>query len=136
LDIHHHFIETSPDSMVSVISAASLAQDAGFDDVGCQLIATAVSELCNNILKYAKGGHVTVRVLREDKRQGIEIEARDRGPGISDPELAMTEGVSSGGTLGLGLPGVKRMMDEFWMETSPNGTIVRVRKWRPSASNV
>jgi serine/threonine-protein kinase RsbT len=136
MDVHRHFIETSPDRMVSVISAARLAQDVGFDDVGCQLIATTVSELCNNILKYATGGQVTVRVLREEKRQGIEIEARDRGPGIDDPELAMTEGVSSGGTLGLGLPGVQRMMDEFWIETSPNGTVVRVRKWRPLASDV
>jgi serine/threonine-protein kinase RsbT len=136
MDAHRHFIETTPDSMVSVTNAASLAQEVGFDDIGCRLIATAVSELCNNILKYATRGQVTVRVLHEEKRQGIEIEARDRGPGIDDPELAMMEGVSSGGTLGLGLPGVKRMMDEFWIETSPNGTIVRVRKWRTSTSDV
>ncbi len=136
MDVQRHFIETSPDSMVSVMSAASLAQNAGFDAAGCQLIATAVSELCNNILKYAIRGQVMVRVLREGKRLGIEIEARDQGPGIQNTELAMTDGVSSGETLGLGLPGVKRMMDEFSLDTSPNGTIVRARKWRSLTSDV
>ncbi len=136
MEAHRHSIETSPDSMLSAISAASLAQKAGFDAAGCQLIATAVSELCSNILKYATRGHVTVRVLREEKRRGIEIEARDDGPGIENTELALTDGVSSGETLGLGLPGVKRMMDEFKIETSSHGTVVLARKWRSFTRDV
>ena len=94
------------------------------------MIATAVSELVRNILKYAGNGEIWLRRIKEPSRRGIEIEALDRGPGIADCEAAMLDHVSSGGTLGLGLPGVRRMMDEFSLESTPGeGTRVTARKW-------
>ena len=94
------------------------------------MIATAVSELARNILKYAVSGEIRLRQVDGPSGRGIEIEAVDRGPGIEDPEAAMRDHFSSGGTLGLGLPGVRRMMDEFSLESTPGeGTRVTAVKW-------
>ncbi len=94
------------------------------------MIATAVSELARNILKYADSGEIRLRVVAKGFRRGIEVVAEDRGPGISNPDEALKDHFSSSGTLGLGLPGVKRMMDEFQLESAPQqGTRVTVRKW-------
>ena len=94
------------------------------------MIATAVSELVRNILKYAGSGEIRLRRVKEKAGRGVEIEAVDHGPGISDCEAAMQDHFSSSGTLGLGLPGVKRMMDEFSLESAPGeGTRVTARKW-------
>ena len=92
-------------------------------------IKTAVSELGYNIIKYAGKGIIRLTPLK-DKRTGIEIVASDKGPGIEDLEAALSDQFSTGGTLGLGLPGVKRLMDEFEVDTSPEkGTKITVRKW-------
>jgi serine/threonine-protein kinase RsbT len=81
-------------------------------------------------LKYAGTGEVRLRQVEGQLRRGVEIEAIDRGPGIADPDAAMRDHFSSGGTLGLGLPGVERMMDEFWLDSTPGeGTRVTARKW-------
>ena len=94
------------------------------------MIATAVSELVRNILKYAGTGEIRLRHVKRMGQRGIEIEAIDQGPGIANCEAAMCDHYSSGGTLGLGLPGVKRMMDEFSLESTPGeGTRVTARKW-------
>jgi serine/threonine-protein kinase RsbT len=114
----------------SVLESTLYAREAGFDETPIRMIATAVSELARNILKYAGSGEVRLRRVKEVGRRGIEIEVTDRGPGIGDCEAAMQDHFSSGGTLGLGLPGVKRMMDEFSLESVPGeGTRVTVRKW-------
>ena len=95
------------------------------------MIVTAVSELARNIIKYATRGEVSIDRIVKDFHVGIEIVARDRGPGISDIEQAIADNYSSGGTLGLGLPGVRRMMDEFEIQSAEGkGTMVRIRKWR------
>ena len=105
-------------------------QAAGFGEVPSRLIATAVSELVRNILKYAGSGNVWLRHIEGPKGRGVEIEAVDEGPGIEDIENAMRDHTSTGGTLGLGLPGVKRMMDEFTLDSTPGkGTRVRARQW-------
>jgi serine/threonine-protein kinase RsbT len=102
----------------------------GFDETPSRLIATAVSELARNILKYAGTGEIRLRQVEGRSGRGIEIEAVDRGPGIEDLEAAMRDHFSSGGTLGLGLPGVRRMMDEFSLESTPGeGTRVTAVKW-------
>ena len=114
----------------AVLEAARYAQGAGFEDTPSRMIATAVSELARNILKYAGTGEICLRRVQEKGRRGVEIEATDRGPGIADPETAMGDHFSTGGTLGLGLPGVKRMMDEFSMDSTPGrGTRVTAIKW-------
>ena len=106
-----------------------LASDMGFGAVDQTRIATAVSELARNIYLYAGKGAVTIFSLEGD-RKGIQIVCEDDGPGIADIELAMTDGYSTMKSLGLGLPGARRLMDEFQIESEPGkGTRVTITKW-------
>jgi serine/threonine-protein kinase RsbT len=115
----------------AVMQTRKSAETIGFRRDVATLIATAASELARNMVKYAGGGDFTVRGVERDGREGIELVATDRGPGIADIDAAMRDHVSSSGTLGLGLPGVKRMMDAFEIRSQPGqGTRVRVAKWR------
>lgn len=111
--------------------ARSLAKEIGFGVVEQTKIATAVSELTRNIVRYA--GHGVLQLAKTesaDSRPGLEIICEDWGPGIDDIELAMREGWSSGGGLGMGLPGAKKLMDEFSITSGKGGgTRVVVRKW-------
>ncbi|MGD8210500.1 MAG: anti-sigma regulatory factor [Desulfobacterales bacterium] len=114
----------------SVMEARKAAMAIGFDEIVCQMIATAVSELANNIIKYAGCGEILMDRINIGSRTGIQVIARDRGPGIEDIQQAMADHYSSGNTLGLGLPGVKRMMDEFELTSEPDKrTTVTIRKW-------
>ncbi len=116
----------------AVLETRDLAAEAGFNKTGQALIATAVSELATNILRYAGRGELHLKILREKGRTGMEIVAADEGPGIADTMLAMQDHYSSQkGSLGLGLPSVKRIMDEFEITSHPGqGTHIRARKWR------
>ena len=126
----HRTIRSETDASRAVLESTLYSRDAGFDETPSRLIATAVSELVRNILKYAGSGEIRLRRVKEYSRRGIEIEVVDRGPGIADCEMAMRDHFSSSGTLGMGLPGVKRMMDEFSLESTPGeGTRVTARKW-------
>ncbi len=90
-----------------------------------------MSELARNILLYAAPGDIQVKVVEENQRVGILITASDSGPGIADVRRALCDGYSTSGRLGMGLPGVKRLSDEFDIACGPNrGTTVVVRKWR------
>jgi serine/threonine-protein kinase RsbT len=112
------------------MEARKTATAIGFDEIICQMIATAVSELANNIIKYAGHGEILMDRIRAGGRVGMEVMARDRGPGMEDIQKAMEDHYSSGNTLGLGLPGVKRMMDEFELTSEPGSkTTVTIRKW-------
>ena len=92
--------------------------------------STVISELSRNIVKYAGRGEVYLRLVEKAGRVGVQVTAQDRGPGIDDPDRALTDHYSTAGTLGLGLPGVKRLMDEFELDTSPgNGTRITARLW-------
>ena len=123
-------IAGEPDVVRAVIEAARMAEHCGFAEDARQMIATAVSELARNILKYAGRGTVHLSAVAGDGRIGVEVIAEDRGPGIIDVDRAMRDSYSSGGTLGLGLPGVERMMDEFEITSTPGaGTRVKARKW-------
>ena len=123
-------IHSELDANRSVLEATLFAREIGFADVPAQMIATAVSELVRNILKYAGSGELHLRRVHNSAVPGVEIEVVDYGPGIADCEAAMSEHFSSSGTLGMGLPGVRRMMDDFSLESSPGqGTRVTVRKW-------
>jgi serine/threonine-protein kinase RsbT len=115
-----------------IMTARCLAVEAGFDETNQVLIATAASELATNIVKYAKEGEVILKIIQRDRQLGIEIVARDDGPGIRDIEQVMQDNFStSKGSLGLGLPSVQRIMDEFKIESQPgHGTIVSTLKWR------
>lgn len=108
-----------------------LADDAGFSLTDLAIIATAISELARNALRYATGGQIVVRLAGDDDRRGIEIIAADDGPGIHDVNQALQDGFSTSGSLGLGLPGVRRLMDEFQIESQPGeGSVVTAKKWR------
>ena len=114
----------------SVMEARKTAAAIGFDENKCQMIATAVSELANNIVKYAGRGEILMDRINTGSRTGIEVVAQDKGPGIEDIQKAMADHYSSGNTLGLGLPGAKRIMDEFELTSEPGKrTTVTIRKW-------
>ncbi len=123
-------IRVEADTIRAIMASKQTANRLGFDDYHCQMISTAVSELVRNILKYASSGEVVIVPITDEKRTGIEILVKDRGPGIADLEQAMQDDFSSSGTLGLGLPGVKRLMDEFEINSEVNvGTEVVIRQW-------
>jgi RNA polymerase sigma factor (sigma-70 family) len=116
-----------------VVQARKAARDAaaqvGFSTTERTIIATAVSELTRNIVRFADVGEVVIETLGEP-RPGLRISARDRGPGISDVDQALTEGYSTYRGLGLGLPGVRRLMDEFAIVSEvDHGTTVTMTKW-------
>ncbi|MFN8636212.1 MAG: anti-sigma regulatory factor [Chloroflexota bacterium] len=113
--------------------AREVARQLGFGVVDQSRIATAVSELARNVVSYATDGHgaVAIRELGGSGRVGIEIVVADEGPGIVDVGQALRDGFTSGGGMGMGLPGTRRLMDEMVIESAPGrGTTVTIRKWR------
>jgi serine/threonine-protein kinase RsbT len=103
----------------------------GFDAIATGQLVTTASELGTNVLKYAVRGEIVIRPIEQSGRRGLLIQATDHGPGIRDIDEALLDHHSTGGTLGLGLPGVRRMMDEFDIRSEPNrGTTVTVIKWK------
>jgi serine/threonine-protein kinase RsbT len=112
-----------------------LAASAGFSTGDQTVIAAAISEIARNILMYAKRGEITLGVISNGDRRGLVVVARDQGPGISDIARALQDGYSTSGGLGLGLPGARRLMDEFDVTSAlGKGTTVTMRKWRRLAS--
>lgn len=108
-----------------------LATELGFSLTEATFIVTAISELARNIVMYAKTGEVLLTSVNDRSRCGIIVVAKDQGPGIADIRLAMQSGFSTSGSLGLGLPGTKRLMDEFEVSSKiGQGTTVVVKKWR------
>ena len=109
----------------------TLAAQCGLSSTDLAVVATAISELARNIVRYAVRGEIILRAVENGTKRGIEVVATDDGPGISDVPLALQDGYSTSGGLGLGLPGVRRLMDEFDIVSRfGKGTTVTVRKWR------
>ncbi|GAA0452601.1 anti-sigma regulatory factor [Alkalibacillus silvisoli] len=106
-----------------------ISQRLGFGSVDQARITTAISELARNIYLYAKEGEIIFDEVHDLPKVGLKIIAKDKGPGINDLSAAMKDGYSTSGGLGAGLPGVKRLMDEFDMESGDTGTKVTVIKW-------
>ena len=107
----------------------ALAEEVGFTGSDLAIIATAISELARNIIQHAGGGEMVIAPI-DGPRRGILVVARDEGPGIADIDRAMQDGFSTLGSLGLGLPGAKRLMDEFELESEVGrGTTITTRKW-------
>jgi serine/threonine-protein kinase RsbT len=129
-------IESDADVVAARQRARELAADLELSSTDQTLLATAISEVARNITHYARRGEVFVSVVSDDDgRRGIRVVARDDGPGIVDVERALQDGFTTGGGLGLGLPGARRLVDEFSIESTPGkGTTVTLVKWtRPSA---
>lgn len=108
----------------------ALAGEMGFPQTDITLVATAISEIARNIIVYANHGEIVLMPKLEGERRGIEIVAEDEGPGISDIALAMKDGYTTGSGLGMGLPGAKRLVDEFEIDSKiGEGTRITMRKW-------
>jgi len=123
-------IRTDADVVTARQEARTMGAALGFSSTDLTLLATAISEVARNITAYAGEGHVLLRVVRDGGRAGIEVVASDAGPGIADVELAMQDGYTTGNGLGLGLPGTRRLVDEFELDTAPGaGTRIRLVKW-------
>jgi len=124
-------IENELDIIAARRCAKEVAKELGFSTVDQVRIATAISELARNVVLYAKEGSIIVRALCEGERKGLEISVADNGPGIPNIELAMTDGYSTSGGLGAGLPGARRLMDTFRVDSQlGQGTTIVARKWK------
>jgi serine/threonine-protein kinase RsbT len=103
----------------------------GFSLVDQTKLVTAASELARNTLEYGGGGEVTVEVLNDGMRRGVRLTFSDKGPGIVDIDLALKDGYTTGGGLGLGLSGARRLSNEFSIDSKPGeGTRVAITRWR------
>jgi serine/threonine-protein kinase RsbT len=122
----------SGDDVVRVRQAVrAYAVEAGFGLVDQTKIVTAASELARNTLDYGGGGEVRIELLHEGRRRGVRLTFEDQGPGIPDIELALTDHYTTGGGLGLGLSGAKRLSNEFHIESTIGvGTRVTIARWK------
>jgi serine/threonine-protein kinase RsbT len=124
-------INSDQDIVLARQRGRAMANELGFSSVDSTLIATAISELARNIVSYASKGQITLKMVNGLNRRGIAVIASDDGPGITDIRQALRDGYSTSGSLGLGLPGVRRLMDEFEITSQRGrGTTVAVKKWR------
>lgn len=125
-------IQREVDIYVAVGRGRELAHALGFDTIDRTRIEIVILELTRNLLVHAGGGELLLTQVDDHGRRGIAIESHDSGPGIPDIELAMRDGYSTAHTLGAGLPGAKRLMDEFDITSTVGvGTHVRAVKWVP-----
>ncbi len=124
-------IASDADLVPARAAARALAERLGFSRTDATLIATAISEIGRNIVVHVGSGEIVMTPVYEDTRYGLVVIARDAGPGIRDVEAALEGGYASTGGLGLGLPGARRLMDEFHIVSEPGkGTTVTMTKWR------
>jgi serine/threonine-protein kinase RsbT len=123
-------IDSDTDIVTVRENGRELAGQCGFPPADLAVVATAISELARNIIRYAAHGEIVLRLVDDSGKRGVEVLAADDGPGIRDVALAMQDGFSTSGGLGLGLPGVRRIMDEFEINSEfGKGTTVTARKW-------
>lgn len=123
-------IRSDADIITARQQGRSLAARTGFSGSDLTILATAISEVARNIVEYAGQGEITFRFVQQGSKCGIVVTARDEGPGIRDISQAMQDGYSTGRGLGLGLPGARRLMDEFEIASKAGrGTTVTMKKW-------
>ena len=126
----HITIDSGADIVTARQEGRRLAAEAGFSGTDLTIIATAISELARNIVAYAHDGEIILALVGDGDRKGFRVVARDGGPGIANIELAMQDGYSTGRGLGLGLPGTRRLMDEFRISSKVGvATTVTAIKW-------
>ncbi|MGE6994724.1 anti-sigma regulatory factor [Pseudomonas sp. NPDC047961] len=123
-------VRIEQDVVLARQAVRKLAQDCGMRLIDQTKLVTAVSELARNTVVYGGGGDMDWEILDEGTRTGIRLTFRDEGPGIADIKLALTDGWTSGGGLGLGLTGAKRLVDNFELDSTPGlGTRISITKW-------
>lgn len=124
-------IERDADLVTARAEARAMAERLGFPRPDPTLIATAISEVARNIVVHAGRGEIVLRPFEDRNRFGVVVIATDEGPGIRDVEAALRDDISGRGGLGLGLPGARRLMDDFELESdAEHGTTVTMSKWR------
>src|SRR2546425_1837643 len=134
-DEHRLQINSEHDILTARQRGRELAADVGFTGSDLTVVATAISEIARNIVEYAGRGEMLLKLVDNGQGAGLLVEARDEGPGIADLALAMQDGYSTGRSLGLGLPGARRLMDEFDLQSEAGrGTTVTMKKWIRSRS--
>jgi anti-sigma regulatory factor (Ser/Thr protein kinase) len=124
-------IDSDADLVSARAEGRAMAERLGFPRPDPTLIATAISEVARNIIVHVGQGEIVLTPLQDAQRYGLAVIARDQGAGIRDVDAALRADYSGRGGLGLGLAGARRLMDEFEVETSPEGTTVTMKKWRP-----
>ena len=126
----HVVVRQDTDIVLACQKGRALAERVGIKGDNQVVVVIAISEVARNIINYAGCGEIILDVIGRDGRRGISIVARDEGPGISDVEKALEDGYSTGGGLGLGLAGARRLMDEFEVKSQPGkGTTITMAKW-------
>jgi serine/threonine-protein kinase RsbT len=124
-------VESDTDIVAARQKGRALATQLGFSSGDATIVATAISELARNIVLYAKRGEIVLTAVDRAGQCGLTITARDEGEGIPDIRQALQDGYSTSGRLGVGLPGVRRLMDEFEITSEVGkGTVVTVKKWK------
>jgi serine/threonine-protein kinase RsbT len=124
-------VKTDADIVIARAEGRAMAQRLGFRRPDPTLIATAISELARNLVMHVGHGEILMRPILEERRYGVLVIVRDEGQGIADVDAALQLGHASRGGLGLGLPGARRLMDEFEVDSQiGSGTTVTMRKWR------
>jgi len=124
-------ITSDQDLVPARAEGRALARALGFSQTDATLIATAISEVARNIVVHAGRGEIRMSAIQESHRYGLVVVAADKGPGIPEADAALESGYTSKRTLGLGLPGARRLMDEFAIESEVGkGTCVKMVKWR------
>jgi serine/threonine-protein kinase RsbT len=123
------FLREESDVWAARPKVREACQRAGCTEAATEALTIAVSEVARNIIVYAGDGELFMGVAAGAKALAVVVKAVDRGPGIADLGAAMTDGYSTGGSLGLGLPSAKRLVDEFEIVTGPAGTTVTMWKW-------
>jgi serine/threonine-protein kinase RsbT len=119
-------------AVLAALWGQCLAQRTGFPERDCVAVGTAILEVARNIVRYAGRGTVSIAIVQDGERVGMQVSAIDNGPGIADLTAALRDGYSTGGGLGCGLPGAKRLMDQFEITSQPGaGTSITMTRWKP-----
>ena len=130
-NIQRILLRSAGDVAIAVMTARKMAREIGFLEREEFQIGTAVSELGTNVVRYAKKGEARLQPLQRKGEVGLEVVVEDKGPGILDMDSALKDHFSTQDSLGLGLPSVKRMMDDFMLVSNVGrGTRATIRKWR------
>ncbi len=130
MDVVTCAIRREVDVYLAIGRGRDLATALGLDEIDRTRVEIVILELARNILAHAGSGELLLEPVSDGDRRGLAVEARDNGPGIPDIELALRDGYSTAQTLGAGLPGVRRLMDEFTIRSEVGvGTVVRAIKW-------
>ena len=123
-------VERDADVVAARQKGRELAALAGITGSDLTVVATAISEIARNIIVYAQRGQIVLKIAQNGHRRGVVVIATDQGPGIANIDLAMRDGFSTGKSLGLGLPGARRLMDDFEIVSEPGqGVTVTMTKW-------